>query len=81
MTGLSEDILRDWQVRKSKTQKTRFIAFLQEKIPGLRVEEGGTIENTPAYARPRGSKWFAEWSADNTQLNLVYRDGFHILVR
>ena len=41
MTGLSEDILRDWQVRKSKTQKTRFIAFLQEKIPGLRVEEGG----------------------------------------
>ena len=49
--------------------------------PILRVEEGGTVENTPAYARPRGSKWFAEWSADNKQLNLVYHDGLYILFR
>ena len=49
--------------------------------PILRVEEGGTLENAPAYARPRGSKWFAEWSAGNTQLNLAYHDGFCVLFR
>ena len=52
-----------------------------KEYPVLRVEAGGTIENTPAYERPRGSKWFAEWTADNTQLNLVYHDGFCIMVR
>ena len=52
-----------------------------KEYPILCVEAGGTIENTPAYERPRGSKWFAEWTEDNTQLNLVYHDGFHILVR
>jgi len=41
MTELSREILRDWQVRKTKEQKTRFIAFLQERLPGLRIEEGG----------------------------------------
>lgn len=41
MTDLSREILQHWQVRKSKAQKTRFIAFLQSRIPGLRVEEGG----------------------------------------
>lgn len=41
MTELSREILRDWQVRKTKEEKTRFIAFLQERLPGLRVEEGG----------------------------------------
>ena len=41
MTDLSRDILRDWQVRKTKEQKSRFIAFLQSRLPGLRVEEGG----------------------------------------
>ena len=45
------------------------------------LEEGGTIENTPVYARARGSKWFAEWTENDTQLNLVYHDGFFILVR
>ena len=49
--------------------------------PILRVEEGGTLDNAPAYARPRDSKWFAEWTADNTQLNLAYHDGFCILIR
>jgi hypothetical protein len=52
-----------------------------KEYPVLRVEEGGTIENTPVYARPRGSKWFAEWTENNTQLNLVYHDGFSIIVR
>ena len=33
MTELSREILRDWQVRKTKEQKTRFIAFLQEPTP------------------------------------------------
>ena len=41
MTELSSEILRDWQVRKMKEQKTRFIAFLQSRLPELRVEEGG----------------------------------------
>ena len=54
---------------------------LVKDYPILRVEEGGTIENTPAYARPRGSKWFAEWSADNKQLNLVYHDGLAIIFK
>ena len=38
MTELSRDILQDWQVRKTKAQKERFIAFLQSRLPGLRVE-------------------------------------------
>jgi len=41
MTELSREILRDWQVRKTKNQKTRFIAFLQSRLPDLKVEEGG----------------------------------------
>ena len=41
MTELSREILRDWQVRKTKEQKSRFIAFLQERLPALRIEEGG----------------------------------------
>ena len=40
MTDLSREILQSWQVRKTKAQKLRFIAFLQERLPGLRVEEG-----------------------------------------
>ena len=41
MTELSREILRDWQVRKTKEQKTRFIGFLQSRLPELRLEEGG----------------------------------------
>ena len=41
MTDLSREILRDWQVRKTKAQKTRFIDFLRSRLPELRVEEGG----------------------------------------
>ena len=41
MTELSREILRDWQVRKTKAQKQRFIEFLQSRLPGLTAEEGG----------------------------------------
>ena len=41
MTELSREILRDWQVRKTKAQKQRFIDMLQRRLPGLTVEEGG----------------------------------------
>ena len=41
MTELSRTILRDWQVRKTRAQKLRFIEFLQGQLPGLTVEEGG----------------------------------------
>ena len=41
MTELSREILRDWQIRKTKAQKLRFIEFLQSRLPGLAVEEGG----------------------------------------
>ena len=43
MTDLSREILRDWQVRKTKKEKLRFIEFLQSRLPGLRVEEGGLL--------------------------------------
>ena len=43
MTELSREILRDWQVRKTKEQKGRFIAFMQSRLPGLQVEEGGLL--------------------------------------
>lgn len=41
MTELSRAILRDWQIRKTKEQKSRFIDFLQSRLPELKVEEGG----------------------------------------
>lgn len=41
MTDLSREILQNWQVRKTKAQKERFIAFLQSRLDGLCVEEGG----------------------------------------
>ena len=42
MTDLSREILRDWQVRKTKAQKLRFIDFMRSRLPDLVVEEGGT---------------------------------------
>ena len=41
MTELSREILRDWQIRKTKAQKLRFTEFMQSRLPGLTVEEGG----------------------------------------
>ena len=43
MTELSREILRDWQIRKTTKQKLRFIEFMQSRLPGLRVEEGGWL--------------------------------------
>ena len=45
MTDLSETILKDWQVRKTRQQKTEFIEFMKGEIPELTVEEGGTGKN------------------------------------
>lgn len=45
MTPLSEAILADWQVRKTKKQKTAFIEFLKSNIPGIQVEQGGFGNN------------------------------------
>lgn len=45
MTPLSETILADWQVRKTKKQKTAFVDFMRSKIPGLQVEQGGFGNN------------------------------------
>lgn len=39
MTELSREILANWQVRKTKKQKTAFIQFLQQKLPQLQVEK------------------------------------------
>ena len=41
MDGLSYEILQNWQVRKSRAQKSAFIEMMQRRLPGLRVEEGG----------------------------------------
>ena len=45
MTNLSETILKDWQVRKTRQQKTEFIEFLKGDFPNLTVEEGGFGKN------------------------------------
>ncbi len=45
MNEISKEILEKYQVRKTKTQKTRFIDFMTSKYPGLRVEEGGIFKN------------------------------------
>lgn len=38
MTPLSMEILADWQVRRTKKQKTAFIDFLRGRLPELQVE-------------------------------------------
>lgn len=45
MTELSREILERYQVRNTKKQKTVFIGFLQEKLPGLTIEEGGALHS------------------------------------
>ncbi len=41
MTPLSEHILKNYQIRKSKKDKLRFIDLLRSHFPQLQVEEGG----------------------------------------
>lgn len=45
MTELSTAILKDWQVRHTKEQKTAFIDFLRTQLPELQLEEGGLFRN------------------------------------
>ncbi len=45
MTSFSQEILADWQIRKTKKQKTAFIEFLQSHIPEAKVEEKGSVRN------------------------------------
>ena len=45
MTELSQKILDSWQVRRTKAQKTAFIDFMKQQLPGLSVEEGGFGKN------------------------------------
>ena len=39
MTGISETILKDYMIRKTKDQKTRFIDYMRSVFPDLTVEE------------------------------------------
>lgn len=41
MTELSQNILSQYQIRKTKKQKTAFISLLREYFPDLSVHEGG----------------------------------------
>lgn len=41
MTPLSNKILQDYQVRKTKKQKSAFIRLLQQHFPALSVQKGG----------------------------------------
>lgn len=45
MTELSNRILAEYQVRKTKAQKLAFIDFLREYFPELQVEESGLIRS------------------------------------
>jgi hypothetical protein len=45
MTELSKEIFKNFQVRKTKKQKTQFIAFLCSCIEGVRVEQNKLFAN------------------------------------
>lgn len=45
MTALSQTILDNYQVRKTKKQKTAFISLLKEHFPLLQIQEGGFPKN------------------------------------
>ena len=45
MTELSQRILQDFQVRKSRKQKGAFIGLLREHYPALTIEQGGLIKS------------------------------------
>lgn len=44
MTPLSQNILKNFQIRKTKKQKLAFIDLLREYYPELQVQEGGLIK-------------------------------------
>ncbi len=45
MTELSNIILDEYQVRKTKKQKTRFITLMKNHFPELQIQEGGFPKN------------------------------------
>lgn len=45
MTELAQEILQNYQVRKTKAQKTAFIELMQSRFPGLCVETGGLFKS------------------------------------
>lgn len=45
MTPLSEEILKNWQVRKTRARKTAFIEFMQAQLPQLQVEKSALGRN------------------------------------
>ena len=45
MNFISNKILSEYQVRKTKKQKTRFIEFIRENIPEAKIEQGGFGNN------------------------------------
>ena len=45
MTSLSREILANWQIRKSKKQKSAFIELIQSHIPEAKVEAKGSTRN------------------------------------
>ncbi len=45
MTALSSQILSDYQIRKTKKQKTQFIERMQREYPEMKVETGGLMKS------------------------------------
>lgn len=45
MTPLSQKILEEYQVRKTKKQKTAFIELLREHFPQMQIQEGGIFRS------------------------------------
>ena len=45
MTELSQAIFDNYQIRKSRKQKDRFIALMQSHFPEMTVQEGGFPKN------------------------------------
>ena len=45
MTGISETILKDYMIRKTTAQKTRFIDYMKSAFPALTVEEDKNNRN------------------------------------
>lgn len=45
MQKLSENLLQNYQVRKTKKQKTEFIEMLISEIPDIKIEQGGIMNN------------------------------------
>jgi len=45
MTSLSKEILKNYQIRKTRKQKNAFITLLQQHFPALIIQEGGIAKS------------------------------------